>query len=66
MGGVDLLDNMVNCYRVKYRSKKWWTVVGFLQLVTKCSSCTSMAITLQNERGVEIRASTKLHLRTCH
>ena len=24
MGGVDLLDNMVNCYRVKYRSKKWW------------------------------------------
>ena len=24
MGGVDLLDNMVACYRVPYRKKKWW------------------------------------------
>ena len=24
MGGVDLLDNMVSCYRVSYRNKKWW------------------------------------------
>jgi hypothetical protein len=24
MGGVDLLDAMVACYRVKYRIRKWW------------------------------------------
>jgi len=24
MGGVDLLDNLVACYRVLYRIKKWW------------------------------------------
>jgi hypothetical protein len=24
MGGVDLMDNMVACYRVPYRIKKWW------------------------------------------
>jgi hypothetical protein len=24
MGGVDLLDNMVACYRVPFRIKKWW------------------------------------------
>jgi hypothetical protein len=24
MGGVDLLDCMVSCYRVSYRMKKWW------------------------------------------
>ena len=24
MGGVDLLDNMVSCYRVRFRKKKWW------------------------------------------
>jgi hypothetical protein len=24
MGGVDLLDNMVACYRVGHRIKKWW------------------------------------------
>ena len=24
MGGVDLVDNMVACYRVPYRKKKWW------------------------------------------
>lgn len=24
MGGVDLLDMMVACYRVQYRMKKWW------------------------------------------
>lgn len=24
MGGVDLLDNMVACYRVLFRVRKWW------------------------------------------
>lgn len=24
MGGVDLVDNMVACYRIPYRLKKWW------------------------------------------
>ena len=24
MGGVDLLDNLVACYRIIYRVKKWW------------------------------------------
>ena len=24
MGGVDLLDNLVACYRIPYRTKKWW------------------------------------------
>ena len=24
MGGVDVLDGMVGCYRVPYRKKKWW------------------------------------------
>ena len=23
-GGVDLLDNMVACYRIQFRKKKWW------------------------------------------
>ena len=27
MGGVDLLDNMVACYRVPYRIKKWWFAI---------------------------------------
>lgn len=24
MGGVDLMDNLVACYRIAYRIKKWW------------------------------------------
>jgi hypothetical protein len=24
MGGVDLLDNLVSCYRIRFRKKKWW------------------------------------------
>ena len=27
MGGVDLLDNMVTCYRVPYQKKKWWFTI---------------------------------------
>jgi hypothetical protein len=36
MGGVDLLDNLVACYRVLYRIKKWWFPI-FIWSLSVCA-----------------------------
>lgn len=41
MGGVDLLDQFVSCYRTRMRQRKWWWPI-FLYFFL-CNSCQCMA-----------------------
>ena len=50
MGGVDLLDNLVACYRIQYRIKKWWFPIYSWSLSTSSVNAWRLR---QSVRGVK-------------